>query len=242
MKSDSILYFGIILLFCGTIHADEFTTLDGEKYTNATIKRVEPDGLVISYAEGITKLKFRNLSADLKIKYGYDPQKEASYRIQTQHEALARQAEAIDRAQEAQKKASFDAAAVAQEEQMKQFKNNTYSIKIVETDARSYIGKSFYLKGVIELSSYYNFRYMHAQDTHHSFKIHDGDIRKNTWGMANAYLVKEKSEALRKKIIEAGGELEGIFKVTILPDRFDDSSSLNLELIDFYPLDPSPSS
>lgn len=215
---------GILLLVMGTLYADDFTDLDGEKYTNATVKRVDPDGLVISYADGISKLKFKNLPADIQTKYGYDPQKEATLKSQLQAEAVARQTESRARAKEAEKKQILD---------------NIISIKIVETDQRNYIGKIFYFKGDIEMDSSYNDGYLNAQDTHNSFQIIDGDFVKNTYGSAHAYMIKQKSEVLRKNIIEAGGKLKGIFKVTLLRDRFEDSPSLSLELIDFYPLDLS---
>lgn len=78
-------------------------TLDGENYTNATLKRVDPDGLIISYADGVTKLKFKNLSTDLQTKYGYDPEKAASFRTQLQADAAARQEGAIAQAKEKEK-------------------------------------------------------------------------------------------------------------------------------------------
>lgn len=235
MKLYGFPWLVILLLILGTLHADDFTTLDGEKYTNATIKRVDPDGLVISHEDGITKLKFKNLSADLQTKYGYDSQKEAAFKNQLKASAIARQTEAIVQVQEAKTKAASEAMAQEQDALNKQLQGNTYSIKIVETDQRNYIGKVFYIKGSIEMSSFYSSGYRDAQNTHNVFKIHDGDVRKNTWGSANAYMVREKSDQIRNKIINAGGTLDGIFKVVLLPDRFEEFPFLELELLDFYP-------
>jgi S1-C subfamily serine protease len=70
---------GFSLLLCVGLHAEEFTTLDGDHYTHATLKRVEPDGIVISYSDGVVKLKFKNLPKEVCDKYGYSPVQEALY-------------------------------------------------------------------------------------------------------------------------------------------------------------------
>jgi len=62
----------------------DITTLDGTTYKSIRILKVEPDGLVIEYAPqaggiGLRKIRFKNLSAELQIKYGYDAQKDAEY-------------------------------------------------------------------------------------------------------------------------------------------------------------------
>ena len=53
--------------------ADDFKTLSGKEYKNATVTRVEPDGIVIKFHGGIVKIPFTNLSEDLRHKYNYDP-------------------------------------------------------------------------------------------------------------------------------------------------------------------------
>ena len=55
------------------LFADDFTTTDGEHYSG-TIKRVEPDGIVLATADGVSKIKFKNLSPDVAKKYGYRPE------------------------------------------------------------------------------------------------------------------------------------------------------------------------
>jgi|GEM_PF-2589947 len=62
--------------------------LDGEHYSG-TIKRVEPDGIVIKYADGVTKLKFSNLPASVAAKYGYSPTSAAQFAAQQQAAANA---------------------------------------------------------------------------------------------------------------------------------------------------------
>ena len=72
----------------------EFTTLDGDKYTNATVKRVEPDGIVVADGVGIRKLKFKNLPPEVGQKFGYDPTKAAQFQATIQASAIAAQQQA----------------------------------------------------------------------------------------------------------------------------------------------------
>jgi hypothetical protein len=41
--------------------ADDFKTFDGKEYKNATVTRVEPDGIVIRFSGGIVTLPFADL-------------------------------------------------------------------------------------------------------------------------------------------------------------------------------------
>jgi hypothetical protein len=38
--------------------ADDFKTIDGKEYKNVTVKRVEPDGIVVSSKSGILSIMF----------------------------------------------------------------------------------------------------------------------------------------------------------------------------------------
>jgi hypothetical protein len=63
---------------------DRITTLEGKTYEKATLERVDPDGLLVAFApveggSGSAKLKFRNLPAELRERYGYDPARSLDY-------------------------------------------------------------------------------------------------------------------------------------------------------------------
>src|SRR6266436_7911647 len=63
---------------------DRITTLDGKTYQKATLERVDPDGLLVAFApveggSGTAKLKFRNLPAELRERFGYDPGRASEY-------------------------------------------------------------------------------------------------------------------------------------------------------------------
>lgn len=73
-----------LILMTLVLKADDFTTLDGDHYPNATIKKVDPDGLMIAYPDGVVKLKFKRLPPAVGAKYGYNPAAEAEY-LAAQH-------------------------------------------------------------------------------------------------------------------------------------------------------------
>ena len=54
--------------------ADEFKTLDGKEYKDATVTHVEPDGIVVKTKSGITKLYFTELPKDVQQRFNYNPQ------------------------------------------------------------------------------------------------------------------------------------------------------------------------
>jgi len=80
--------------FIGT-HAS-FKTTDGDEFNDVTIKRITPDGIVVSYPDGIRKLPFNKLTQADQVRYGFDI-KNATAFIETQKAlAIQREKEAIE--------------------------------------------------------------------------------------------------------------------------------------------------
>ena len=52
--------------------ADDFKTLGGKEYKNATVSRVEPDGIVLKTKSGISKVYFAELPKDVQERFHYD--------------------------------------------------------------------------------------------------------------------------------------------------------------------------
>ena len=63
----------ILALSASLALAEDFRTTKGKEYKNATVSRVEPDGIVIKFRGGIVKLPFTELPSDVQKKYDYDP-------------------------------------------------------------------------------------------------------------------------------------------------------------------------
>jgi len=98
----------LILSFISVAQADDFKTVTGKEYKDATVTRVEPDGIVLTSKAGISKIYFTELPKDVQQRFGYDPQRAANYSAQQsagldqvrkeQAEASRREAEATQKA------------------------------------------------------------------------------------------------------------------------------------------------
>lgn len=55
--------------------ADDFKTINGKEYKNATVSRVEPDGIVVKTKSGISKIYFAELPKEVQQRFGHDPEK-----------------------------------------------------------------------------------------------------------------------------------------------------------------------
>lgn len=72
--------FTILLLSSATVAVSEdFKTVNGKEYKDATITRVEPDGIVVKTNSGITKAYFTELPKEVQERFHYDSGKAASY-------------------------------------------------------------------------------------------------------------------------------------------------------------------
>ena len=76
--STKVLTF-LILCFTSAVFAEDFKTVNGKEYKDATVTRVEPDGIVVKTNSGVTKLYFSELPKDVQEHFHYDPTKAASY-------------------------------------------------------------------------------------------------------------------------------------------------------------------
>jgi hypothetical protein len=59
--------------------ADDFKTINGKEYKDATVTRVEADGVMIKTKSGITKLYFAELPKEVQQRFNYDPQQAAAF-------------------------------------------------------------------------------------------------------------------------------------------------------------------
>jgi len=72
----------LILPVVSVALSDDFKTLAGKEYKNATVSRVEPDGIVLTSKAGISKVYFTELPKDVQERFGYDSQKAGDYSAQ----------------------------------------------------------------------------------------------------------------------------------------------------------------
>jgi len=79
MKILTILF----LSFASVALAEDFKLIDGKEYKNATLSRVEPDGIVLRTKSGISKLYFVELSKDVQERFHYNAANAAAYSAKT---------------------------------------------------------------------------------------------------------------------------------------------------------------
>jgi hypothetical protein len=75
-ESRSVTYWQVTLAILATLSvsmalAEDFKTTNGKEYKDATITRVEGDGIVIRTKTGISKIYFIELSKDVQQKFHY---------------------------------------------------------------------------------------------------------------------------------------------------------------------------
>jgi len=59
--------------------SEDFHTVNGKEYKDATVTRVEPDGIIVKTNSGVTKIYFAELPKDVQEQFHYDSGKAASY-------------------------------------------------------------------------------------------------------------------------------------------------------------------
>jgi hypothetical protein len=69
----------LLLSFTAVALSEDFKTVNGKEYKDATVTRVEPDGIVVKTNSGIRKIYFTELPKDVQEHFHYDSEKAAPY-------------------------------------------------------------------------------------------------------------------------------------------------------------------
>jgi hypothetical protein len=64
--------------------ADDFKTIKGKEYKDATVSRVEADGIVLRTKGGISKVYFTELPKDVQERFHYSPERATAYAAEQQ--------------------------------------------------------------------------------------------------------------------------------------------------------------
>ena len=72
----------LIVCFASIALADDFKTISGKEYKNATVTQIDPDGIVVKTKSGISKLYFQELPKDVQQRFSYDPQNASTFSAQ----------------------------------------------------------------------------------------------------------------------------------------------------------------
>ena len=113
----------------------DLKTLSGKTYRNVTVSDITPSEIRIMHESGAARIQMEDLSADLKAKFGYDPEKaKAHERAEAEKEKA--KAEAIAKAREraeAAKAAKAEAAKAAEEKQALQPKMKGAVLEVIQS-------------------------------------------------------------------------------------------------------------
>jgi hypothetical protein len=121
MNSQKITLAIIATLSASLALADDLTTINGKVYKNATVTRVEADGITVKFSGGLVKIPFPELSKELQEKYNYDPQKAAAaYAAEAAAVQQAnQQTEETNKQREKEKQVALESSRRAREEAAK---------------------------------------------------------------------------------------------------------------------------
>jgi thiol-disulfide isomerase/thioredoxin len=72
----------LILCFASVAVADDFKLINGREYKDATVSRVEPDGIVLRTKSGIAKVYFVELPKEEQERFHYNPAMASAYSAQ----------------------------------------------------------------------------------------------------------------------------------------------------------------
>jgi hypothetical protein len=106
----------LILCFTSPALAEEFKTVNGKEYKDATVTRVEPDGIMIKTKSGITKIYFTELPKEVQEHFHYDSEKAASYAAAQSANYTAYQKQQDERQRQQQAADAKSKAALAEQQ------------------------------------------------------------------------------------------------------------------------------
>jgi hypothetical protein len=101
--------------------ADDFKTVAGKEYKNATVTQIEPDGIVVKSKSGIFKIYFQELPKEVQQRFNYNPQQAAAFASAqaTTAQRTNQQIEEANKQQEKEKQVALESSRRATEEAAK---------------------------------------------------------------------------------------------------------------------------
>lgn len=93
----------LLLSFAAVALSEDFKTVNGKEYKDATVTRIDPDGVVVKTNSGVTKIYFTELPKDVQEHFHYDSGKAASYSAEqaANYTAYQKQQDEMQREQQA---------------------------------------------------------------------------------------------------------------------------------------------
>ena len=93
----------VLVAGAGSLLGQEIKMADGEVVAFTSVKRTEPDGLVILTESGVSKVRFSKMSKEAQQQYGYDPRKAEIYSKQSKQAEIERYQQLVEQVAETKK-------------------------------------------------------------------------------------------------------------------------------------------
>jgi len=219
-----------VFLLPAIVFAEDFKTVKGKEYKNATVSRVEPDGIVLKTKSGVTKIYFSELPKEVQERFLYDSAQAAQFNAAQQAIVVQQNTAKQQKQQQEQQQKQQQEQQQEQQRRAEAMKRNVRTVQEVESDQSSFLDQPLLLQGTIGMDNYYSYGYDQAEQTHYCFQIIDSAGKR-----CNAYMEREKAGNLRQELVSAGSPLKGLFTVVLLSRRYDANRhpGLLLELLDY---------
>jgi hypothetical protein len=96
------LFTVLILSFVSAAFSEDFKTVNGKEYKDASVTRIDPDGIVVKTTSGVSKVYFAELPKETQERFHYDQQKASAYSAEqaANYTAYQKQQEEAQREQE----------------------------------------------------------------------------------------------------------------------------------------------
>jgi chromosome segregation ATPase len=109
----------LLLSFATAALSEDFKTVNSKEYKDATVTRVDPDGIVVKTKSGITKVYFAELPKEVQERFHYDPQKASAYSAEQAANYTAYQHQQADAQRQREEAAAKNNAILAQQQAAK---------------------------------------------------------------------------------------------------------------------------
>ena len=136
----------LILSFTAAAFSEDFKTVNGKEFKNATITRVEPDGIVVKTKSGMSKVYFAELPKEVQERFHYDPQKATAFSAEQAANYAVYQKQQEDARREGEDVAAKNRAMLAQQQavnnRIQALRNRYTALQKQESDLLLQIGEA----------------------------------------------------------------------------------------------------
>ena len=115
IKVVTVLIFSVV----GAASSEDYKTINGKEFKDATVTRVEPDGIVVKTKSGMSKVYFAELPKEIQERFHYDPQKASTYSAEQAANYAAYQNQQAEAQRQREEAAAKNNAILAQQQAAK---------------------------------------------------------------------------------------------------------------------------